>query len=123
MSIQNILLEIVSFRNAVGSRSPESKEYSEQLHRFTKLAFAQKRKRDQHAILELVNAIAHDISVHELSLAYMVNGTLHCVHKDHVPNCLSTERLHRSGFSSAEWDSFPKYHVWVKTGKVLAPVA
>lgn len=126
MSIASIMSEVVEFRNTVGTWSPNSVTYHDRIKRLHGLANAQKLKREQYAVNELINAMTHEISVYELTLAYKVNGLLYCTSKvarhEGIPNCLSTEILHDKGYTQDEWNSFPKFHVWVKTGIVHAPV-
>jgi hypothetical protein len=126
MSITSIMSEVVDFRLTIGSRSPNSEWYHSALRMYRQLANGQKLQRERYALNELITAMTHEISVQELTLAYQVNGKLYAVHKlaktGGIPNCLSTEALIGKGYSQTEWNSFPKFHVWVKTGIVHAPV-
>ena len=126
MSIASIMSEVVGFRNTVATLSPNSEWYHSTLRMYRQLANGQKLQRERYALNELISAMTHEISVYELTLAYKVNGLLYCTSKvarhEGIPNCLSTEILHDKGYTQDEWNSFPKFHVWVKTGIVHAPV-
>ena len=122
MSVQNMMIRIVEFRNNIASVSPDHNSYQYEIKLLRNEIATLKLSRERFACTELLNAMLHDIAVHELTLGYQKHAVMYVTHKKPVPNCESTKVLHEQNLSMAEWDTYKKFHVWVKTGEVLGVV-
>lgn len=123
MSDKTLINEIVNWRLVVGGRKLTSEKYHAEIQRFRKKAKELKLVREQYAVNTVLDAMLNDIATYELTLVYVYNGVKYCTTKKKVPGCKSTNVLHDMGsLKSADWDAMKKYHVWVETGEVLAPV-
>jgi len=81
-----------------------------------------KLSRERFACTEMLNALLHRRDVYELTLCYKYDGELYCVSKKPVQGTKFCGELIDKGFTSAEWDSFPQYSVWVHSGKIFGTI-
>ena len=125
MALQNILVEIALLREHV--RGMKKEAYHSTVQHYYDVARKQELKRDQHAVKSMLDATLQVIHSRDLTLAYRYQGTLYAVHKNYrnstVNGVRSSEELIGLGLTMAEWDAMQKYHVWVHSGEVFAPVA
>lgn len=123
MSVQSIITEVIEFGNIVGTVSPNADSYKQTVSNYRKLASNLPLARERYAVNIVLDSVLSTVAREELTLGYMLNGVMYCTHKaaekHKIPNCYSTEVLHEMKLSQAEWDSLPKYHVWIKTGLIL----
>lgn len=76
-----------------------------------------KLKREIQAVQDLIDTCHTRNNVHNLTLAYMYEGELYCVHKsENVPGTLCTRVLHDRSLPMGEWDKMHKYNLWVHSG-------
>lgn len=123
MSLATIMIDLLDFRaNAVNQ---EKETVSSLIAAWRKVARSQTLKRDQHAISVTLDGLIHKLNTEDLTLAYQYKGELYAVHSSYKQaprnGVHATEYLHTLGLSMAEWDTMPKFHIWVDTGKIYAP--
>lgn len=123
MSVQSLISEVIAFGNEIGSVSPSADSYHKAVANYRKQARDLKLVKDRHAVNLVLESVLNTVSRSELTLGYMCEGVMYVTHKSaikhSIPGCLSTEVLHNKNLTQSEWNSLPKYHVWVKTGRVL----
>jgi len=119
------MLDLVNFRTEANGLSPEA--YHNKVQAVRKVASQQRLRRDEYAIKAVLDAMTLKILQSDLTLAYQYNGELYAVHKDYRNETrggvFSTEYLHNQNLTQDQWNTLPKFHIWVSTGKVFAPVA
>lgn len=123
-TVQRFIIECTNWRNEVPYRKLSSEQYHNEIQAKREYIKSLPLKREQYACSEVLNAMIHDISVYDITLAYQYKGMLYVTSRHKVPGCKNTKVLHDNRMikDSAEWDSLPKFNVWSKTGEILAPV-
>lgn len=125
MALQNILVEIALLREHV--RGMQSEGYHSTVQHYRDVARKQVLKRDMHAVNSMLDATLQVIHSRDLTLAYQYQGRLYATHKSYRTNNVngvrSSEELLGMISTMDEWDRLPKFHVWVHSGEVFAPVA
>ena len=115
--------DLVNFRTVLNNASRET--VCNTIAAWRKVARSQALKREQFAMMAMLDAMIHAMNTSDLTLAYEYQGALYAVHKDYRNESrggvYSTDNLHNLGLTMAEWDAMPKFNVWVSTGKVYAP--
>lgn len=115
--------DLVNFRADMNNQSRET--VNSTIAAWRSVARSQPLKREQFALMAMLDAMIHAMNTSDLTLAYEYKGKLYAVHKDYRieprGGVFSTDYLHAQGLTMDEWDKMPKFNVWVSTGKVYAP--
>lgn len=119
----NAMNDLVNFRTDMNNADLNT--VTNTIAAWRAVARSQPLKREQFALTAMLDAMINAMNTSDLTLAYEYKGQLYAVHKDYRNEprggVHSTEYLHSLGLTMAEWDSMPKFNVWVSTGKVYAP--
>ena len=102
-------------------RGYDEESYQRELARLNCSIKNLKLVRDRYACNTLITSIRCNVMMKKMCLAYQYKGDLYCT-ANNVAGRPNTDYLHTLGFTSAEWDSLPQFHVWIHNGDVFAPV-
>jgi len=117
--IQADIVGALSHIEMMGKTKAECKKEVDRLNKriSTELSLV----RERFACNTLVTSMLCNVNSRKMCLAYEYKGKLYST-AHNVKGMANTDYLHTLGMTSDQWDSLPRYSVWIGTGTVYDTV-